>query len=302
MKRRAAVLVLVLIGLAGISSPAGAQGHRGAPPGQLRKGAPPADHADPAGGSPDVGSPDVASVTPRSFGEWLDDATLASPGAVWVTTAATAWSATADHGADAPSFGVAAGLGSRAQASLLLPFSRIVSGNETLFRGVGDVYAGVKLLALDPTAHTVGVSFAPTLEVLGSYAASRRTGLVLPVSFEAGTGATRVYGSTGYFTRGAVFAGGAIERHLSTRVAVTAALLQSWSTADRAASSDLGLRRARTDATGSVSAFVTPAFAVFGSIGRTLSELEYDGSRVVVSGGIAFVFTPPPATPVRPPR
>ena len=300
MGLRAAAIALVAI--AAISSPAGAQGHSGAPPGQLKKPMPSASHGNAAPGGGESGSPPVSSITPRSFGEWLDDATLAAPGSIWITTAATAWSAIGGHGADVPSLGVALGLAPRAQASLVLPFSRIVSEDQTVFRGVGDTYAGLKLLVVDPATHPVGVSCSPTLEVLSAYAATQRAGLVLPVSIEAGSGATRVYASTGYFSRGALFASAALERHLSSRVAVTGALLQSWSTADQAASTDLGLRRARTDVSGSLTAFVTPAVAVFGSIGRTLSELEYDSSRLVVSGGIAFAFTPPREQPVRPPR
>lgn len=301
MTIRAAALALVVLitpgGLAG-AVPASAQGNRGAPPGQLKK--PPT--SDSSNRTTPAASP-VPTITPRSFGVWLDDATLVSPGAAWITLAATGWSAPSGHGVDAPSFGLAAGLNSRAQLSITVPYSRVSTPDASATsKGLGDLYAGIKLLVVDRTQHRVGVSFAPTLEVLSAISANRRTGVVLPISIEGGTDTTRVYGSTGYFSRGAVFVSGAIERHVSAKVALTGALTQSWSTADAAATDALGLRGTRTDASGAVAAFLTPAFAVYASAGRTLSPIEYDGSRYVLSAGLAFALTPASQVPVRPPR
>lgn len=299
--RAAALLLALLIGIA----PANAQGQRGTPPGLLKKPTKPGNQETgiSPGGAPTDSSTGVSGVTARSFGTWLDDATLAPQGSVWLTIAATAWSAPAGHGIDLPSFGVVAGLGSHVQLSVTAPYSRIstagVDGSST---GLGTLYAGVKVQAAAPEDHRVGISFSPNLEVLTAIGSDRHVGLVLPVSIEGGADRTRVYGSAGYFSRGAVFASAAVERHLTAEVALTGALMQSWSTADAAATDALGLHGTRTDASGSITAFVTPSVAVFASVGRTLSALDFDGSRYVVSGGVALVFTPPPQVPIRPPR
>jgi hypothetical protein len=285
------------------AAPAHAQGHRGAPPGQLKKTSPPAPSAAaPAGG----GSADVAVVAPiqpRTFGMWLDDATLAPPGSVWLTAAATAWSVPAGHGVDIPAISVAAGLTPRAQLSLAVPVSHVSSSDGTTTTGMGNVYAGVKFLIVQRSArHDVGISTTPTLEILSGTGLGHRANLVLPVSAEFGNDRTRVYGSAGVFTRGAAFVSGALERHLSPTVSVTGALLQSWSTADKDVNDALGLHRTRTDIAGSVTAFLSPSIAAFGQVGRTISPHEFDSADVVVSGGVAFVLTPPSNIPIRPPR
>jgi hypothetical protein len=301
-----AATVALLTGVIAVS-PARAQGHRGAPPGQINKpknnpggsSAPPA--ATTPGGS-DTNPAPTTVVQTRTFGAWLDDASLAPGGSVWITLAATRWSTLTAHGIDAPSLGVAAGLTRRAQLSFAVPYSRMATNDGPLPGGMGDVYAGVKLLARTPGESRVGVSFSPTIEILNPPGGSRSTGLVLPVSAEVGFDRVRVYGSTGFFTRGAGFAAGALEMHVTPTLSVTGALLRSWSTDGAEASDALGLRDSRTDVNGTVVSFLHPSVAVFGSVGRTLSTLEFDSSRYVLSGGIAFVLTPPNETPIRPPR
>jgi hypothetical protein len=292
---------LVAVALAlGVAFHADAQGHRGAPPGQLKKTTPPALSAATAG---DVPPPSVLVLQPRTFGMWLDDASLAWPGSMWLTVSAVGWSAPAGHGVDMPAIGVAAGLKPRVQLSVSAPFSHVATnGTDETSNGVGDVYLGVKGQLAAPSDRGFGVSVAPTLELLGGNGASREMHLVLPLSFETGGGATRGYGSVGLFTRGALFASVALERHLTDRVAVTGALLQSWSTATSTRTADMGLRSSRTDVSGGVTAFVTPRAAVFGSVSRTISPIEFDSARFVVSGGVALVLTRQERVPIRPPQ
>lgn len=296
---------VLLIALCGClcASIAEAQGHRGAPPGQLKKkdaGPAAGAFADPAG--------DVVTGSPRvrSFGVWLDDATLAAPRSLWVTIGVTRWSAPAGSGVEAPAFGVAAGITPRAQVSFSVSHSRAtLEGYEPELSEIGNLYAGVKLLLREPTNDAIGVSISPTLEVLGPSAVdsgTRRVHWVVPLSIEIGRGPTRAYGSVGYFSRGAVFASAALERHVSSRVALTGALMQSWATTDADEAEALGLRRRRTDVGGGVSAFLVPQLAVFAFAGRTISEMEFDSSRFVFSFGLALGFHAPRQTLPRPPR
>jgi hypothetical protein len=287
-----------------VACPAAAQGHRGAPPGQLKPKTP---EPTPAASTP-ASAADVQvaalgpSIEPRGFGMWLDDATLAAPGSVWLSASMMRWSTPSGHGFDAPAIGGAIGLTRRAQLSLSIPYSRVTNEGDALASGgLGDVYAGIKLEITEPAERRIGVSVSPTLEILTS-ATTRRTSLVLPASVEVGLGQTRAYGSVGVFTRGAAFLTGAIERQLSERVLVTAALLQSWTTADAAASDTYGLGRTRTDVSGMVTVFAGPSTAFFGGITRTLSAQEFDSARFALSGGISVAVVPPSAVPIRPPR
>jgi hypothetical protein len=292
------------LGVCLCASAAEAQGHRGAPPGQQKpKG------SDPQGGSApaDPASGVVLAPRVRSFGLWLDDATLAAPRSVWITTAATRWLAPAGDGVEAPALNIAAGLTPRTQLSFAISHSR-ASGpapDDEVVSGLGNVYAGVKVQLRDPMFRAVGVSLAPTIEILSPDAVSagmHRVNWIAPLSFEVGHGLTRAYGSVGYFSRGAAFASAALERHVSSRVALTGALLQSWSTSDGDDAEALGLSRSRTDVYGGVSAFLAPGFAVFASAGRTISRMEFDSSRFVFSGGIAMGFAVPKQRLPRPPR
>jgi len=233
---------------------------------------------------------------------WLDDASLAAPGSVWVSASMMRWSTPSGHGIDAPAIGAAIGLTRRAQMSLAVPYSRVTSDGDALASGgLGDVYAGIKIQIAEPTERRIGLSVSPTLEILTS-ATTRRTGLVLPASVEIALGQTRAYGSAGLFTRGAAFVTGAVERYVSERVLVTGALLQSWTTADVTASETYGLNRTRTDLTGMVTVFAGPSAAFFGGITRTLSAQEFDSARFALSGGISIAVIPPSVVPIRPPR
>ena len=97
----------------------------------------------------------------------------------------------------------------------------------------------------------------------------------------------RVYGSAGYFSRGVVFASGAFERRVHDRLAVSAAITQSFATQFDTLNQELGLSRQRVDVSGTVSYAVAPALAVFGSIGRTVSGFDEDSTRLLASAGVS---------------
>ena len=289
----AAALLLVV-------APAIAQGHRGAPPGLAKK---PSSNGGASAPSPVV---EVSGATVRTFGTWLDDATLAAPGSVWLSTSLVRWSAPAGSGLYAPAFGMAIGISPRVQGSLSVPYARCPSASVGCVSGFGTAYAGVKVLIRDPSTHAIGVSSAPALEVLDAASAaaldSGRTHMVWPISIEAGGGTLRTYASAGYFTRGATFASAAVERRLSPRVALTGALSHSHATSDALDAALLGLSRNRTDIYGGVTAFVAPTAAVFVNLGRTISQQDFDSARFVLTAGLSVGMMPSPRTPPRPPR
>ena len=283
------------------------QGHRGAPPGQLKKAAnapaPPAE-------IPDAPVPEIVpgpAPRLRVFGMWLDDATLAPPRSIWINAGMTRWGSPIATGVEAPSINVAAGLRERLQLSFAMSGSRawFHEAEDDVSAGLGSVYSGAKLILRDPLHHDVGFSVSPTLEILSADAVtdgSSRAAMLLPLSFEFGRGLTRAYGSVGYYTRGATFASVAVERHLSPMVAITGALMQSWSTGDPEDADAYGLKRHRTDVAGGFTAFLSPRVAVYASLGRTISGLEFDSARYVFGGGMAIGFNMPRRVPQRPPK
>ena len=74
--------------------------------------------------------------------------------------------------------------------------------------------------------------------------------LGLPLNVELQREGWRVYGSTGYFSRGSVFASGAVELALSDRAWLTGTLSQSHVVNHKDAIDALGLARTRTDVSG----------------------------------------------------
>ena len=301
MKNRVRLVAITVtaVFLAAVT-PIRAQGHRGAPPGLAKK-------PSSGGGTPSQPPSDTATdLTVRTFGTWLDDATLAAPGSMWLSTSLVRWSAPAARGLYAPAIGMALGISPRVQGSLSVPYARCSDTSTGCVSGFGTTYASAKVLIRDATTHAVGVSAAPALEILDSASASAlgsgRVHLVWPVSIEAGHGPLRMYASTGYFTRGALFASGALEARLSPRVAVTGTASRSHATSDAADAAVLGLSRDRTDVYGGVTAFVAPTTAVFVNVGRTVSQQEFDSARFIFTLGVSVGITATPRTPPRPPR
>ena len=70
----------------------------------------------------------------------------------------------------------------------------------------------------------------PAVEILSAAPVTGdRLSFALPVSMEVQRTGWRMYASTGYFSRGSLFASGAIEKALSERVWVTGSLTHAYS-------------------------------------------------------------------------
>ena len=280
-----------------------AQRPHGVPPGLLKKGT----SSSPGTALPDAGSAaPVSTPAVRTFGVWLDDATVLGAGETWLTVSAQRWASPDLHGFDVPALDLATGLTSRLQASASVPFTQHAVSGAPMNGNLGDVYAGVKYVVRDPSGGRLGVSVAPTVEVL-SRAATVDTGLsrvnaVLPVSLEWRRGEIRGYASTGWYTRGAVFVAGAIERPLAERLRASGGLTYSRSTAPGEASTAWGFAHHRVDASGSASYVISPRLVAFAGIARTLSQLDPDGTRYAVSFGTSMDLgrRTPSRPPVRP--
>jgi hypothetical protein len=118
-----------------------------------------------------------------------------------------------------------------------------------------------------------------------------RVNWALPANIEFRREGWRAFGSGGYFSRGALFASGAVEAALSDRAWVMASLSQSYSTKADALTAALALPRGQTDLTGGLTVALSPMMAVYGTVGHTISNREMNAGTLNLAGGVSFNFT-----------
>jgi hypothetical protein len=225
----------------------------------------------------------------RNFGSWLDDAAVLSPGDGLLSLSSGYWRLPSVTEVDVPSFDVAFGLSKRVQAGMSVPVYHASVPGGPVVRGLGDLYLNSKIQLRDPAAG-FGVAVVPLLQILSAepVPGGGRVSWALPVSLELQRPGFRVYGSTGYFSRGSLFASAALEVPVADRVWVTGTLSQSHSVKDDAEAEALGLSSNRTDVSGGVTWAASDGLAIFGSLGRTLSTTDPNRTRVFLMGGVSI--------------
>ncbi len=275
-------------------SPLFAQGNpHGLPPGQTKRAQQVPSTSGLVAGADGVDVPATARV--RTFGAWLDDASALAPGEMWLALSVSKWDMPIATGGDAPVVDLSMGFSPNVQVSLTLPYFRVTDRVGNSVRGFGDLYLATKVVLRDAATHSFGVSVGPTLEYLSDTSTTgtglKRMNWILPVSLERRLSVGRLYGSTGYFSRGAFFASAAFERALSDKFVLSTAFTHSYATDDQAVSEEIGLSRRRADLSGTVAYSVSPALAVFGSLGRTVWGLDDDSTNVLASAGVSVNIT-----------
>jgi hypothetical protein len=247
-----------------------------------------------------VTSPDVYSTvtTFRQFGSWLDDASALSAGEGQTSIGMGHWRMQSLTQTNLPMVGLSVGLSDRWQVGASLPFYR-VSYDGTVARGVDDIYASAKYVVVDPTLtlSEVGLSVSPVVEILSAGATNGRLHFAIPVNVEVRRLPFRVYGSAGYFTRGSVFTGGAVEWTSPSQLTMTGALTQSYSLQADATLDALGIGARRLDVTWSLSYPFGRVGAGWLSVGRSLSPIDEGGTILSVAGGVAVRFAAARARP-----
>lgn len=243
-----------------------------------------------AAGAPEL---QVSGTGIRTFGSWLDDASVMEPGQGSVSVAFTYWRTPAYREIDVPVMDGGFGVARRVQFNFSVPYYHASEPGGPVARGLGDLYLSAKVQLRDPNAsgRHVGFSVTPLLE-LRSYASpdSSRASWAFPGSIEVQFARWRAFGSAGYFSRGALFASGAAQAAISDRIAVTGSISRSHSMRRDDLSVALGLAQSRTDVSGSVSVALTPAMAAFGAVGRTISRRDPNSATLTISSGVAFNF------------
>jgi len=238
-----------------------------------------------AGPAPDTGV--------RNFGAWLDDASVLAPGGGFTSFSVGYWRLASFTEVDAPSFDVAFGLTKRVQAGASVPVYHASAAGAPSVRGIGDLYLTSKIQLREPAAGTFGFAVIPLIQVLSAepLPGAGRVSWAVPVSLEyQGTG-WRTYGSTGYFSRGSLFASAAVEIAVASRTWVTGTLSQSHSIRDDTSADLLGLSANRTDVSGGATWAASDAVALFGAIGRTLGRDDGSATQLFLSGGLSVSWT-----------
>jgi len=238
-----------------------------------------------AGPAPDTGV--------RNFGAWLDDASVLAPGGGFTSFSVGYWRLASFTEVDAPSFDVAFGLTKRVQAGASVPVYHASAAGAPAARGLGDLYLTSKIQLREPGDAAFSFAVIPLIQVLSAepVTGSGRVSWAVPLSLEyRGTG-WRAYGSTGYFSRGSLFASGAIEVPIGNRIWATGTLSQSHSLKDDATADALGLSTNRTDVSGGATWAASDAVALFGAIGRTLGRDDGSATHLFLSGGLSVSWT-----------
>jgi hypothetical protein len=239
----------------------------------------------------------VAS-TYRQFGSWLEDASAPAPGEGYTTIGIGYWRMSGMSQTNVPMLGAGVGVTDRLGVSASVPFYRTnVAG--TTARGMDDVYLGASYNILDPalTLSEVGLSVGTVMEVLSGDSPDGRVHFAIPVSVELRRQPFRVYGSAGYFTRGAVFAGGAVEWAATQKWIVSGSLTQSRSIKSDVTLDSLAVSPQRADVMASVARPMSANATTYVSVGRSLSSLEEGGTSLALSGGVSIRFSAARATP-----
>ncbi|PYR93093.1 MAG: hypothetical protein DMF84_10855 [Acidobacteria bacterium] len=229
----------------------------------------------------------------RNFGVWLDDASVAAPGGGWMSVSFGYYRTDLFREFDVPVADAGVGLNKRAQFGFTVPVYNLNMAGAAPARGLGDLYLHSKIQLRD-ASHGFGYALVPIVEVASGVQAEgqRRVNWALPISMEVQRNEWRVYGATGYFSRGSLFASGALERAISSQLSITGTLSTSYST-----KADVvpvpGLSRVRTDVSGGASYAVRPTWIVFGSLGRTISAHDENTTILSLSGGVTLNLAAP---------
>jgi hypothetical protein len=244
----------------------------------------------------DLAAPPVATIssggaTPMA---WVDDASVLESGGVAVAVSVLRWSGSGLSEVNFPVVDLAVGLTRRVQFSASVPHIVGSADPTGSVGGLGTSFFSTKIGVIDNKKYNAKLAVSPTLELLSPGAAEwlppgeHRVQLGLPVSAEIARGPVRVYGATGYFTRGAWFTGGGVGVVLHDKIGVSGAFSRAWR---RSSVPDVPLsERDRNEISGGASYALTPFVHVFGSVGRTVATLVDNGAGATVGGGVSYFF------------
>lgn len=281
-----------LIGLIGIASVSSAQGNS-AGHGQAHHG------GITAGAAADATPLPASGTASRTFGVWLDDASVADPGGGWATLSIGVYRTDLFNEVDAPVADAGIGFTRHVQAGFSVPVYNFTPIGGTRVHGMGDVYLHGKIQLRDPelSLDAIGYALVPIVQITRDpLPGESKVNWALPVAIEGRRATWRWYASAGYFSRGSLFGSLAIERPVTSRLTVTGTVSDSFAT-KMLPNEPANLPRSRADVSGGASYAMGPSWIVFGSIGRTISTHEATSTNLAISGGVALNMAAPKTRP-----
>ena len=239
--------------------------------------------ASPVTSTTSTSAPAASANAVVYYGSWLDDASIVSPGDVWVGLATGYWRGASNRQIDAPVVSAAVGLSPRVHAGGSASFYHFRDAEGLSENGFGSFSLYGKFLIADPlrAPNAIGVAVTPLVEF--SPGSEAPVGWALPINLEARRGDVRVYGSTGYFSRGSVFATIAADIPISSRVYLNGTFGQSYARAGTHQTS-LGI---------GASLGLTSTSGLFVGIGQTFMPSAIGPGGVSIAGGMSFLLPQP---------
>jgi len=240
----------------------------------------------------------AGSPSYRQFGSWLEDASAPTRGEGYTNIGFGYWRMSGTSQVNVPMLGAGVGVNDRLGFSATVPFYRANVAGATA-RGMDDVYLGASYNLLDPTltVSEFGLSVGTVMEVLSTGATDGRVHFAIPVALELRHQPFRVYGTAGYFTRGAVFSGATFEWAAPRQWIVSGILTQSRSIKTDATLDSMAVSRQRADVMASLAHAIGGSATGYVSVGRSLSSLAEGGTSLALNGGVSLRFSAAKATP-----
>jgi hypothetical protein len=283
---------LLLFSAALASGPAWAQGKSDVP-GQAKKSSKGSNGSSSRASQSGIGSP-VTATSPTSapassanaliyYGSWLDDASIVEPGDIWVGLSTGYWRGEGSRQVDAPVASAAIGISRRIQAGGSFSFYHFRDAEGLTETGTGSMSVYGKFVIVDPAASTtpIGVAVTPLVEL--SPGAQEEIGWALPINVETRRGDMRIYGSAGYFSRGATFATVGLDLPIATRTSLSGSFGQSYASA--------GTHQTTFGIGASFS--LTGTSGVFVGLGQTLMPADIGPGGLSLAGGVSFLLPQP---------
>ncbi|HET7695438.1 MAG TPA: hypothetical protein VFK57_07000 [Vicinamibacterales bacterium] len=234
----------------------------------------------------------IAGTGVRNFGSWLDDASVMEAGTGFVSFGVGLFKTPVYRELDLPTVDSGVAIHRRVQIGMSVPYYRASVTGAPVVRGFGDMYLSAKVQLREPGPSRLGFGVTPMLEVLSVDPpdGSSRVTWALPASVELQRQGWRLFGSAGYFSRGAMFGSGAVEIEVSDRASISGAISQSYSVHHDDLSAALGLHKARTDVNGGISFVLRPDVALYTNVGRTISARDDNSATLMFGAGVLLGF------------
>ncbi len=217
------------------------------------------------------------------YGSWLDDASVIEPGDLWVSMSTGYWKADENRQIDAPVVSAAVGINGRMQAGGSASFYHFRDSEGLSESGVGSIAMYGKFLLVDAASSSQGLGLAVTPLVEISPGSESEIGWAIPVNVEKRWSGLRVYGSTGYFSRGSMFATIGADMPVASRVSITGNFGQSYA------------RGGTHQSSFGVGAFFTlsPRSGAFVGMGQTAVPRQISPGGMSLAGGVSFLLPQP---------